>query len=1037
MLTRIVQFSLRFRGVVLALACVILFYGFYVALHAKLDVFPNFVQPQATIQIESPGLSPEQVEALVTRPIESAVNGLGNMASLRSESIQGLSVITAVFKEGTDIYIARQMLAERLAAMAGELPVGVQAPRMTPLTSSTMVVLEIGLVSDKLSPMELRTFAEWTLQPRLLAASGVAHCNIFGGEVRQLQIQVKPDRLRAFNLSIQDVLNAAREATGVRGAGFIETANARINLQTEGQLLTSEQLGEVVITQHDGQSVRMKDVADVVWGAQPKFGDALVQGRPGIIMTIMCQYGANTMDVTKTVETALNEMKPELAKEDITLYPQLHRPATFITNSLRNILHSLLLGAALVAVVLFLFLGHFRTAFISVTAIPLSLLTAIILLDKFGVTLNTITLGGLAIAIGEVVDDAIIDVENIFRRLRENQVLAEPRPVFRVVLEASLEVRSAVIYATFIVVLVFLPVLTLTGLQGSFFAPLALSYIFAILASLGVALTLTPALAYFFFEHGVRDTRETQLQSGLKSRYGHVLNSISKWPRTVMALMVVACLTSLALLPFLSGGLLPDFREGHFVAQLAMSPGTSLPEMLRVGRIASLELLKNPNIATVDQQAGRAEQGEDPFGPERSELHIELKPHPTEDEDAIADEIRAVLAKMPGIQFDVMTFLGDRIGETVSGETSPVVINLYGDDLDVLDAKAREVAGILRSLHGAAEVQIKSLPGAARLSVRLRPDRLTQFGFRSIEVLDAIQTAYQGAIAGQTYEGNRFTDVSVILGETDRQNLESVGDLMVNNSQGLQMPLRELADVHETTGRFSISHDGNRRRQTVTCNPHGVDVTTFTATAQKAVAAQVSLPRGVYLEFSGASAARAAAQRQLLLHSALAAMGILILLSVAFCNWRHLLLVLANVPFALVGGVLAVWLISLFSEPGEGALTLGAMVGFVTLFGITMRNSIMMISHFEHLVNEEGMTWGLEAALRGAAERLVPILMTALVTGLGLLPLALGSGEAGREIEGPMAIVILGGLVTSTALNLLVLPTLALRYGRFGGIKQN
>jgi len=548
-----------------------------------------------------------------------------------------------------------------------------------------------------------------------------------------------------------------------------------------------------------------------------------------------------------------------------------------------------------------------------------------------------------------------------------------------------------------------------------------------------VALTLTPALAYFFFERGVRDTRETRLQSGLKSGYRRVLNSISKWPRTVMAFMAVACLVALALLPFLSGGLLPDFREGHFVAQLEMSPGTSLPEMLRVGRAASLELLKNPNIATVDQQAGRAEQGEDPFGPERSELHIELKPHQTEDEDTIADEIRAVLAKIPGIQFAVMTFLGDRIGETVSGETSPVVINLYGDDLDVLDAKAQEVARILRSVHGAAEVQIKSLPGAARLAVRLRPDRLTQFDFRSVEVLDTIQTAYQGAIAGQTYEGNRFTDVSVILGETDRQNLQSVGDLMVGNSQGLQMPLRELADVYETSGRFSISHDGNRRRQTVTCNPHGVDVTTFTATAQKAVAAQVSLPRGVYLEFSGASEARAAAQRQLLLHSALAAMGILILLSVAFRNSRNLLLVLANVPFALVGGVLAVWLISLFSDPGEGALTLGAMVGFVTLFGITMRNSIMMISHFEHLVTEESMTWGLEAALRGAAERLIPILMTATVTGLGLLPLAIGSGEAGREIEGPMAIVILGGLITSTLLNLLVLPTLALRYGRFGG----
>ncbi len=459
MLRSIVHFSLRFKGVIVALSCLLLGYGVYIAANAKLDVFPDFVQPQVVIQTEAPGLSPEQVEVLVTRPVETAVNGLGNQESLRSESIQGLSIITVVFKEGTDVFRARQMMAEKLGETSGLLPTGVKSPRMTPLTSSTMDLLKIGLVSEKLSAMELRTFADWTLKPRLLAVAGVAKCSSFGGEVRQLQIQVQPERLLAYDLALSDVLAAARLATGVTGAGFVETENQRVILQTEGQSLTPELLGNVVVAGGtNGLSVRLKDVALVKEGAEPKFGDTLIQAKPGVLLTMSSQYGANTMEVTTALEAALEEMKPTLAREGITLYPRLHRPATFIETALRNIRSSLLLGGVLVGVVLFLFLGHFRTAFISVTAIPLSLLAAIILLDQFGVTLNTITLGGLAIAIGEVVDDAIIDVENIFRRLRENQGLAAPRPAFSVILEASLEVRTAVVYATFIVTLVFLPV---------------------------------------------------------------------------------------------------------------------------------------------------------------------------------------------------------------------------------------------------------------------------------------------------------------------------------------------------------------------------------------------------------------------------------------------------------------------------------------------------------------------------------------------------------------------------------------------------
>lgn len=1033
MLNAIVSFSLRFKGIVVALSCLLLGYGLYVADHAKLDVFPNFVQPQVVIQTESPGLSPEQVEQLVTRPVETAVNGLGNQESIRSESIQGLSIVTVVFKEGTDVFLARQMLAEKLGEIAGTMPLGVKTPKMTPLTSSTMDLLKIGLVATNLSPMQLRTFADWTLKPRLLAVPGVAKCSTFGGEVRQLQVQVKPDRLVAYDLSLTDVLNAARVATGISGAGFIETENQRVTIQTEGQSLSPEQLGQVVIVGAltNGAPVRLKDVAVVKEGPEAKYGDTLIMGETGVLLTMSSQYGANTLEVTRDLETALDELKPVFARQGIRLYPRLHRPATFIEVALKNIQHSLLLGGVLVAVVLFLFLGHFRTAFISVTAIPLSLLAAIVLLDKFGVTLNTITLGGLAIAIGEVVDDAIIDVENIFRRLKENQLIAVPQPVVRVVLEASLEVRTAVVYATFIVALVFLPVLTLTGLQGSFFAPLALSYILAILASLAVALTLTPALSLLFFARGVRDTGEPRLQRWLKAIYRRMLGVLMAWPRTVIAIVLLICAGAVTRVPFFGEEFLPEFREGHFVLQVNTAPGTSLPEMLRIGKNISTALLNHPHIATVEQQVGRAELGEDPWGPHRCEFHVDLKPIDAEQEEKMAGEIRKILGAFPGIQFEVLTFLGDRIGETITGETAPVVISIFGDDLDVLDAKAREVVRALNAVPGAKDVQLKSPPGAPRMAIKLSTDQLTASGFRPVEVLDAIQTAYQGTVVAQVFEGNRVSDVSVMLDEPERRDPEGIGNLQLRNAQGLRRPLRELATIYRTSGRHSILHEGARRRQTITCNPEGRDVTSFVADAKNQVAAKVTFPAGVYAIFSGAAEAQAAATRELLLHSAIAAVGILLLLTVVFRTWRNLLLVLANVPFALVGGVLAVWLSTVFGEEGKGGLTVGSLVGFVTLFGITTRNSIMMISHFEHLVREEGLAWNLGTALRGAAERLIPILMTAIVTALGLAPLALGAGDAGREIEGPMAIVILGGLVTSTVLNLLVLPTLALRYGRF------
>jgi CzcA family heavy metal efflux pump len=1034
MLQAIVRFSLRFRGVILTLACLLLGYGIWVAMHAELDVFPDFVPPQVVVQTEAPGLAPEQVELLVTRPLENAINGLGDQESMRSETIQGLSVITVVFKEKTDIHLARQMLGERLAETAGSLPAGVKAPKLSPLYSSTMDVLKVGLLSSKLSPMELRTFADWKLKPRLLAVSGVAGCTVFGGEVRQLQIQVHPELLVAHALTLTEVLNAARSSTGVRGGGYIETANQRIVIQADGQLLSPEDVGDVVVTTSGGGvPVRLRDVATVKYAAEPKVGDSLIMGKPGVLVTLKTQYGANTMDVTRGLEAALEDIKPLLQRENIVLYPALHRPASFIENSLKHIRSSLFVGAALVALILFVFLGRIRTALISLAAIPLSLLSATIVLEHFGVTLNTITLGGLAIAIGEVVDDAIIDVENILRRLRENQTRAQPLPVRDVILSASLEVRSAVVYATFIVALVFLPVLTLTGLQGAFFAPLAKAYILAILASLAMALTVTPALTLMLFSRGAKGTDAPRIQSLLRRTYERLLHRVARHPWPIGIAVVVFLVVAISRVTTLGGEFLPDFREGHYVLQVFVAPGTALPETMRVGEQISNALLANPHVATVEQQIGRAELGEDTWGPHQSEFHVELKSLTADEEEAVPGEIRKALESVPGIQFEIMTFLGDRIGESISGETAPVVVNLFGDNLDDLDQAAADAAKALQTVPGAADVTVKAPPGAPRIAVRLRPHDVTAFGLRPVDVLEAIEAGYEGVSVAQIFRDNEVNDVAVILDEQTRANPEKLGDTLLSTPTGQRVMLRSIADIYRTQGRFSIRHDGARRRQTITCNPTR-DVQSFVRDARAVLAQKVSLPKGVYIEFAGAAQAQQAATRELLLNTAIAAVGILLLLAVVLGHWRNLAVLLVNLPFALAGGVLVVYFAKLLGSDEAGSMTMGSLVGFVTLFGVTTRNGIMLLSHCEHLVTQEGQPWSLATATRAASERLIPILMTATVTSLGLLPLALHTGEAGCEIEGPMALVILGGLVTSTALNLLVLPTLALRFGKFGHV---
>ena len=1028
MMSALVRFAVRFHGVIIGLACLVVVYGLYSLTRANLDVFPEFSPTQVVIQTESPGLTAELVEALVTQPIENAAVGTVGIDSMRSQSIPGLSVVTVVFKEGTDIYRNRQVVAERLATLSSQLPKGV-VPNITPLASSASTVLGLGITSDQRSLMELRTLVDWTIRPHLMAVPGVADVNVFGGEVRQYQIQVNPDKLIRYNLSLQEVLAAASRATGVRGAGYIENNNQRILINSEGQTQTPAQLAQMPLLHRNGQTVRIGDIGQVVEGAAPSISASAINGKPGVYLSVQGQLGANTKAVTEAVEKALRELAPSLAIEQVQLYPRLFRPANFIETAIDGVKTDILIGSVLVVAVLFLFLFNVRTAFISATAIPLSLLTAIIVLGYFGIGLNIMVLGGLAIALGEVVDDAIIDTENIFRRLRENRLLAHPRPAHLVVFEASMEVRSSVVYATIIVAMVFMPLLTLSGVAGKLFAPLGYAYISAILASLAVALTLTPALCYLLFAKAKLESEDPPLIRLIKRGYERLLRRIEGHYRMTITLALVIISLGLGILPLFKSQFIPNLHEGHYILHMTAVPGTSEQESLRIGERVAQAISAIKGVKSVSQWVGRAQNGADTFGTHYSEFEVEIGTLPGEDQNRILHQIRETLAgrgdkSFPGLNFAINTFLTERIEETISGFTAAMVVNIHGQDLDALDRDARAVAGVLASIPGVSDIQVQSPPGTPKLTIRLRPERLALWGMQPLDVLENIQAAFEGVQAAQVYQGNRVISVNVMFTREVRDDLREIGDLPLKNPDGKIVRLRELADIDQENGRSKILHAGAKRIQTVTCNVVNRDIESFAREMKKRVADEVRFNPGNYPTFTGEAEAQAKSREDLIVHSLLAGVGIFLMLYIAFGRLRNLLLTFANLPFALIGGVLAAMLTG-------GWISLGSLVGFVTLFGITLRNAIMLVSHYQHLVDVEHMTWGLETAIKGASERLPSILMTALVTALGLLPLAAGSGQPGREIEGPMATIIVGGLVTSTILNLLILPTIMLHFGRF------
>jgi len=1014
---RLVGAALRHRAAVFLLAAGLLMAGFYAARTAPLDVFPEFAPPIVEVQVEAPGLAPEDVEALVTRPLERALAGAPGVATLRSSSIAGLSVVTAVYRYGTDPYRARQVVIERLALAAEQLPPGVR-PAVSPLSAALSTILAIGLrAGSSVSPLELRDLAEWTIRPRLLAVPGVANVVIYGGGIRQVQLTTTPERLWAAGVTLDDLAAAAGAADAAAGSGFFDRGGQRLPTWLDARLRSPADLARAPLPGRDSVPVPLAAVADVGEGPAVPVGEATVNGEPGVVLLVTKQPALNVLEVTAEVEKALGALVRALPA-GVRVDQSMFRQASFVTHALGNLRRALLAGVVLVLVVLVLFTGSKRAAFVSVVAIPLSLLAAVTVLRAAGATLNVMVLGGLAIAVGEVVDDAIIDVENAWRRLRAAPAGARADDV---VLAASVEVRSAVVYATVMVALVFLPVFLLGGLEGALFRPLATAYVLATLASLVVALTVTPALAAVLLPGAVaRRTAPPWLLTALRARYERALGAALARPAPVIAGSVAALAAALALTPLLRLEFLPEFHETNFVMHMTGAPGVGLDESARVGAATARALLAVPGVRSVAQVIGRSTLSEDTFGPERSEMMVQLEPGVNA--AAVSAELRTRTAEVTGFAFDLKQFLNERIEELLGGVGAALVVRLRGSDLPSLEQAAATVSERLAAIPGVADLHA---PGALAASgIRVKPRRADLLGQQvsAAAVERALRAALGGLPVGRIVEGERQAEVVLRVAADGVLDPERLARLPIAGGHGRVLPLGAVADVEGASLRTAITHEDGVRTVLVRLDARGRSLEAVALDVARAVAA-APLPAGVYAEVGGEYAAAAAARARLVGLGALALLGIFVLLVVDFGSTRLAALTMVNVPLAFVGGLAAVLL------GAGGRLSLGAIVGFVTVFGITIRNGIVLVAHFLHVEEARGGPLDRGAVVAAAADRLAPILMTALTTGIALVPLLLLGGRAGGEIEQPMALVIVGGLVSSTWLNLFVVPVWYARRG--------
>ncbi len=1022
MLDRVILFSLRHRLFVVLAAAAVLLYGGWIVTRLPVDVFPDLNRPTVTVMTEAGGLSPEEVEALVTRPIEVAMNGAPGVRRVRSSSGVGLSVVYVEFDWGTDIYLDRQLVAERLQVAREGLPRDA-VPHLAPISSIMGEILLLGVQSegDRTSPLELRALADWVIRQRLLTIPGLAQVTVMGGGVKQLQVLVDPEKLLAFGLTLEEVERAAGLSQGNTTGGFVTQGGREYLVRNVARSASVEDLAGTVVAVRDGVPVRLAQVAEVKAGPAVKRGNGGMNGRPAVILAVQKQPGASTLELTEQVEAAVAELRRTLP-EDIhvaTLFEQ----ADFIEAAIGNVVEALRDGAILVVVVLFLFLANLRTTAITLTAIPLSFVITALVMDAFGLSINTLTLGGLAVAIGELVDDAIVDVENVYRRLKENRQREQPEPALRVIYRASSEVRGSIIFATLIVVLVFLPLFAMGGIEGRLFAPLGVAYIVSILASLLVSLTVTPVLCAYllpkarFLEHG-----DSALVRALKQRARRLYEVSLAHPGAVMVGAAVLVLAAAATVPFLGRTFLPPFNEGTATVNVVAPPGTSLEESNRLGGLAERLITAVPEVRTVGRRTGRAEQDEHAEGVHYSELDVDFKEGGRPRNEVLAD-LRARLSQLPGVSVSVGQPISHRLDHLLSGIRAQVAVKIFGQELDVLRAKAEEVRQAMAQVPGIVDLQVEQQTLIPQLQLRLKREEAARLGVQPGAMAEQLERAFNGVVVGQVLEGQRTFDVLVRYDEAARASADAFRRALVDTPSGARVPVAAVAEVVETRGPNLINHDHLQRRVVVMANVAERDLGSAVDEVRARVAERVKLPTGYTVAYEGQFESQQSATRLIALLSLVSLVGMFLVLYVHFRSVRLVLQVMLNIPLALVGSVAAVLLT-------DRTLSVATLVGFITLCGIASRNTIMMISHYLHLVEVEGERFSREMVVRGSLERLVPVMMTALTAGLALVPLALAAGEPGKELLHPVATVILGGLISSTLLDMVVTPAVFYRFGR-------
>ncbi|WP_246738697.1 efflux RND transporter permease subunit [Bradyrhizobium sp. CCBAU 051011] len=1033
----IIGSSLRFRYLVLALGVVLIWFGLARLRDVPVDVFPEFAPPRVEIQTICLGLSSAEVEQLVSVPLENALNGVPGVDVMRSKSVPQLSSILLIFKPGADEIRARQLVSERMALASKTLPTWASPPFMMPPLSSTSRIMKVGITSKDKSVMDLSMLAYWTIRQRLLGVPGVANVAIWGEQLKMLQVMVDPKRLAEVDVTLDQVQEAVSDALDVgllryaRGAhigtgGFVETPNQRFQLRFVGVGVTPETLAKVPVTKPAGKPpLLLSDVANLVYAPQGMIGDAVINDGPGLMLIVEKFPWGNTLAVTRGVEEALERMKPGLPGVEIDT--TIFRPATFVEDSIANLSWALLLGCVLVVGIIFIFLYELRTAIVCIVAIPLSLLAAGLVLFQAGATVNTMMLAGFVIALGIVVDDAIIDVENIMRRLRLARRAGDARSTARIILDASLEVRAPIVYATLIVVVAVVPVLFMEGLTGSFFKPLITAYVLAIAASLVVAMTVTPALCLLLLRNARLEGRESPVIVWLQRRYAPLLERATRTPRAAYVAVGVVTLVGICVWPLLGHSLLPSFKERDFLMHWVTTPDTSLPEMLRITTRASRELRAIPGVRNFGAHIGQAFAADEVYGVHFGENWISIS------KDADYDKTYAKVEEMvdgyPGLYRDVQTYLKERIREVLTGAGEAIVIRIFGPDLEVLRDKAEEVRAALADTPGLVNLHKELMVEVPHIQVTVKLDEAQRHGLKPGDVRRASASLMAGTEVGDIFIEGRTYDVQVWTAPEARHSMESVRDMLIDTPTGQRVRLSEVADVSIQPTPNAIKREASSRRIDVQANVRGHDLAAVAVEVQSRLQ-KMAFPLGYYAVLQGEYAELRASRERLQLFAVLALAGILILLRQSFDSWRLAALSFLTLPSALVGGVLAAWL-------AGGVISLGSLIGFLTVLGIAARNGIIMINHFQYLERHEGEAFGMNLVLRGASERLRPILMTTGAAGLAILPLVIFGDLPGHEIEYPMAVVILGGLVTSTLLNLFILPAFYLRFGRGTGLSTD